>query len=74
VAVNDALDKPVRDRGAAALAIAQEALRHIARIAPRADIRESADHALNKIGILMANTAAETSAIPVSRPTARDRA
>jgi hypothetical protein len=52
-------------------AIAQEALaqeaRHIARIAPRADIRESADHALNKIGILMANTAAETTAIPVYR-------
>jgi hypothetical protein len=63
--INDALDKPVRDRGAAALAIAQEALRHIARIAPRADIRESADHALNKIGILMANT--ETTAIPVYR-------
>ena len=51
--VSPSLEKPPRERYEVALAIAQEALRHIVRTATRADIKESADHALNKIGILM---------------------
>lgn len=47
------LETPARDRCMAALTIAQEAMRHIARIAPEPRIQEAAAHALNKIGILM---------------------
>lgn len=47
------LEKPPRDRCMPALTIAQEALRHIARVAPEPRIQEAANHALNKIGILM---------------------
>jgi hypothetical protein len=52
--INDALDKPVRERCEAALDIAKEALRHIERIAPNPRIKEFANHALNKVGVIMA--------------------
>lgn len=51
--MSPALAKPPRDRCMAALTIAQLALRHIASITPNPKIAEVANHALNKIGILI---------------------
>lgn len=51
--MSPALERPARDRCMAALTIAQEALRHIARSSADPKITEAANHALNKIGILM---------------------
>jgi hypothetical protein len=66
--VNDALDKPARERCEAALDIAKEALRHIERTAANRRIKQFAHHALNKVGVIMTAGKTEPDAIPVYRP------